>query len=167
MINNNRLLGIIFFIYGFFELLYMPDLLGISSQPFLGILLTVYGLINVFINLGHNKRAWLLFGNFLFFIGLFLVLSGFYQIIEKDHLFFTLFLFVLANSALLLFIENSKERIFLYISLVLFVISFLAGKVVNLLSGFSALANIGLALLAYWPIFLIFFGVAVLVNRKR
>jgi hypothetical protein len=165
--NNSKLLGIVFFAYGFFELIYFPDLIGISSKLFLGFLLAAYGLVNVFVNIGHNKRAWLMFGNFLFFIGLFFILSDYYQIIEKHHMFFTLFLFVLGSGLLLLFIENHKERIFLYLSLFLFVISFFASSAIKILSGFSALANIGLALLAYCPIFLIFFGVAVLVNRKK
>lgn len=167
MINNSKLLGIILFVYGFFELLNISGIVGVTSGLLLGFLLLGYGVINVFINLGSNQRSWLMLGNLLFFIGLFLILSGFYQIIQKDHLFFTLFLFVLANSALLLFIENSKEHVFLYISLFLFALSFFAGRVINLLSGFSALANIGIVLLAYWPIFLIFFGIAVLVNRKN
>lgn len=154
-------------LYGLSQLLYITALTGISSTVIVGLLLTAYGIVGVFINIGKSRRSWLLLANLLFFTGLFFLISDYYQIIEKDHLFFTLFLFVLANGSLLLFIENTKEKIFLILSFLFFVLSISAGEVVTLLAGFSTFSNIGLALLVYWPVFLILFGVAVLVHRRK
>lgn len=164
--NNKKTLGVVLLLYGLFSLFNVNELFGVSHAAILGFFCLGYSLILVYISLGNNQRALLLLANFIFFAGLLLIVTSFFHIIEKDHLFLTAFLFVLGNGCLLLFIDNVSQKHFLVTSLILFGLSYSAKYVVGYLGDFSLIANIGLIMLGYWPVFLVFFGIALLVNRK-
>ncbi len=167
MMNNGKLLGITLLAFGLTDVLYINDLFNVTYMAISGYVLLLYGIMGVYFNLGWNERGWLFLSNVAFFVGLSIIIHFYFRIKNADHLFFTIFLFTLANGFLLLFIENIKEKKFLAASLILFFLSFISGKITDLLGKFSILADLGWMLLGYWPIFLILFGTAVLAGRRK
>jgi len=167
MARNNKIIGASFFLFGLISLFKVIGLFDISHYIITGCTLALYGFLSVIFNLGTSKKGLLFLGSTLFLIGLLFVFSELYQIIQKENLFLTLFLFVLGSGFFILFVDNPKERQFLILSGMFFVSATFTDAFVDALGSFSLLANFGIILLGYWPVFLVLMGLAILVSRKR
>lgn len=167
MLRNNKILGISLLLFGLFYLMKVLGWIEFSDQILFGATFILYGFLSVIVNLGSAQKGLLFLGTILFLIGLLFILGETYQIVQKDNLFITVFLFLLGAGFMLLFVDNSKEKQFLYISCICFISSFSSKIFIDALGNFSLLANFGIILLGYWPVFLVLMGLAILVSRQR
>lgn len=81
--------------------------------------LIIFGIPTVYFSLSDGKRSLLFTGAVIFFTGIVLWITAKYDVINTFGFIFTSILFITGGSFILLFIENTKQKIFLYSGLLL------------------------------------------------
>ncbi|MCX7798096.1 MAG: hypothetical protein N2249_05705 [Melioribacter sp.] len=164
-INYKTLAGISLIAYGILNILNYK-LLRLSAESILGIPLIIFGIPSVFVSFSYKKRNMIVLSTVIFYTGLFLTLDGFYKV--YSYLSLILFVFFLSASIfLLLFIENTNNKSFLYSSLLLFIISYPTIKIIEYLEStyffyrYIKIENIIL------PLILILVGIILFIKREN
>jgi len=127
----------------------------------------LYSIIIFYKTFNNNKREVLIFVTILFLTGIALLVKANFDVYDSRGFVFTSILFVSGSVFIVLFIENTKEKIFAVSGISLILISYLSTTLVikqyvlnftNKISNFSGF---------FWPIILIIFGISVFLNRKK
>lgn len=139
----------------------------INNGLVIGILLIIYGLVIVILNLGENYIVKVFFSAILLYIGILLTVVNLFEIPDKGKIIFPSLLFILGGGFFVLFLDNPKEKIFLLISIILFVISIVVIKSF-MAFWFVLVANqLGDTLIQNWQILIIFLGIGFLLDREN
>ena len=162
MLNNHKVLGSSLFLAGILLVFDSIDFYTIAAVTFL-----YYGIVTVFVNFNKGTRSLIFIGAVLFQLGVLMIVQESYQLMDRDHFFITAFTFMGGTGFLLLYIENMKQFPLLVSGVSLIIMSIFAKYLTSVLGRFSLMANIGLVMMGYWALFLIFFGAAILVSRLR
>jgi len=145
------------------EFIYLPiDITWIIGATFI-----LQGLFSVIKSLNNDRRDLLFLFTILFMIGIIFIIKSNFNIRETREIVFTSILLISGGAFLMLFIENSKERIFALVGVIFFIVGYLS---INLLRdyGLTKISN-SLAKTAedFWPIVLISSGLILFLNRKK
>ena len=165
--NMNRFFaGVAFVVLGIGYLLRIFHLTGINSQEIIGVSLIVFALPAAYFSFGKGKRSMLFLSTCMFLLGIIFIIIDRFEILQPKDLIFTSILFMIGAALIILFIDNTKEKIFLYTGMILLLSSVLSIKFAES-SGYIRLANkIGSVIIDYWPVFLILVGLSFLFNRE-
>ena len=166
-LNNRIILGLSFLIFGMLSIFSSRNIILLKFEDVAGIVFIFYSLPTVYSAMNNGERGKLIASTILFLIGIvFLVKSHFDILDSRGIVFFSVF-FISGSVLMILFIENIKEKIFPYIGVVLFLLSYLSITQFRKLGLFNAVNRIGNLLEIFWPVILIVMGMLIFINRKK
>lgn len=154
------ILGILFLLK-FFQVISSPYTL-LASYIFI-----FYGFTAAYFSFGTGYRGNLFFASIIFLSGIMMYVINNFEILQPSSAVFSSILFISGASFIVLYIDNIKERIFLYSGLLLMLISYFSitfFKNSDIVDTANRLSNL---VIDYWPVFLLLFGINILLMRKR
>jgi hypothetical protein len=164
---NKKLAGISLISLGLFIILYQLNIVAVETEKIFGMLIVLCSSISVYIFLDKNERAKLALSVIIFFVGVLFLVESYYEILTTRGIVFTSILFINGGIFLILFIDNSKEKIFLSISLLSFFLSFLSYTILRKMGLFELANKIANLLEIFWPVILLVMGIGIFINRKK
>lgn len=165
--NNNIIIGLSFLIYGALSLLNSYGAINTESRVIVGITFCFYGIATANQTFGNNERGRLVFASVVFLIGVVLLVKSHFELLESRGIVFTSILFIGGAALLILFLENLKEKVFLYTGAVLVLLGILSATFFRTFGLFTLANKIGNLFEYFWPVLLIVFGIGIFINRKK
>lgn len=157
---------ILFAVLAAFLLTYFR-IIEIEVNDILSFGLMAYGLVSVYFSLGTHRRGNVFINTILFMIGVTIYVLNHYDFISTNEVILPVMLFLVGSGFLMLYIDDSTNRVFLISAIVLlaaFGFYIWLGRTIRILSLANTFAGV---LLDYYPVFLILIGIIVLLNRKK
>lgn len=166
-LNNRTILSITFILYGIFSVLNLARVIPFTEERLTGAVFIFYGAVTVFLSFSNQKRENLVFASGLFLVGVILLVKSNFEIIDTRGIVFTSTLFISGALLLILFIDNTKEKVFLYSGIVLILMSYLSITVLKNIGLFEIANKAGDYFKYFWPVLLIVFGISIFINRSK
>ncbi len=130
-------------------------LINLANEEILSYTFIFYGISSVYISFGKNNKLRLFVGTTVFLVGIIFFIFNYFEIFYSTKIIFPSALLILGISSLMLYIDNIKDKVVLYISLILI----LAGIVFTASAGTmhlgSFLSSVINILFKYWIVILI------------
>jgi hypothetical protein len=142
-------------------------IINISAENIVAYGLSSFGIVTVYFSLGTHRKGLLFTSTLFFLLGVIIYTTNHYTFMDSRVILVPAVLFLAGAGFLMLYIDDTSNRVFLISSAVLiasFIIYTVVGKNIRVLSLSSALTNF---FLDYYPIFIILIGVSLLVNRRH
>ena len=165
--ENKILVGILLILFGLLSLLNYFSVLHFTNEITYGIVFIFFGLVTVYRTFGSNRRGSLSFGILVFMLGVLFILKSHFDLLDTRGIIFTSILFIGGSILIMLFLDNPKEKAFLYSGLILVILSAITITLFKSLGLFSLTNKIGNYLQYFWPIILIILGMGLFINRKK
>jgi len=165
--HNKKILAACIFLYGVLLLLRNSNLLNISIETVTGYVFLLYGVITFYQVFNNERREILIFVTILFLVGIELLVKANIDIYDARGFVFTSVLFLSGSVFLVLFLENTKEKIFVISGIILIVLSYLTITTFKKLGVFDLANKIANLFEFFWPVVLLIFGISVFINRKK
>lgn len=168
MSNVSRIIsGAGLMLIGIAYILQITGVLSFDIKIASAYLLLFYGLVFVSANLGKNHRGILFAGAVIFIAGVVMFVINNYEILNPVKILLPSILFSVATGFLMLYVDDSKEKMFLIAAVILYVISLLLIKLMDFFFIINYANRISFVILQLWPVFLLLAGIGLLVNRKK
>lgn len=167
MSNSRLVLGISFLLVGVFSLLRYFGIVSISDEQLFGTVIILYSLPTVYYSLENGRREKLVWATVLFCAGVVFIVKSYFEILDTRGIVFASILFAGGAAFMLLFIENTKEKIFLLSALLLIFLSYLSVTFFKKLGLFETVNKIGNLLEVFWPVVLMILGIVIFIHRKK
>lgn len=165
--NNRIILGLSFLIFGILSMLSSRNIILLTFEDVAGIAFIFYSIPTVYSALSNGERGKLTASTILFFVGVVFLVKSYFEILDTRGIVFFSVLFISGSVLVILFIENIKEKIFLFTGIVLLVLSYLSIAKFKKLGLFNTVNRIGNLFEIFWPVILIAMGIIIFVNRKK
>ena len=165
--NNRIILGFSFLIFGILSMLSSRNIILLTFEDVVGIVFIFYSIPTVYSALNNGERGKLTASTILFLVGVVFLVKSYFEILDTRGIVFFSVLFISGSVLIILFIENIKEKIFLYAGIVLFILSYLSITQFKKLGLFNAANRIGILFEVFWPVILIVMGMIIFINRKK
>ncbi len=165
--DNKIIIGISLLIYGMLSLLNSYGVINTEGRVITGIALCFYGITTVNRTFGNNERKKLVFATVIFLIGVVLLVKSHFELQDNRGIVFTSILFIGGAALLILFLENFKEKVFLYSGSVFILLGISSASFFRNYGLFSMVNKIGNLFEYFWPVLLIVFGMSIFINRKK
>ena len=165
--RNKKILAGCIFLYGVLLLLRNSNLLNISIETVTGYVFLLYGVITFYQVFNNERREILIFVTILFLVGIELLVKANIEIYDARGFVLTSVLFLSGSVFLVLFLENTKEKIFVISGIILIVLSYLTITTFKKLGVFDLANKIANLFEFFWPVVLLIFGISVFINRKK
>ena len=165
--NNFTALGISLIIIGIFYLLRFFSIINAPITELISYVFILYGVVTVYFSLGTGYRGRLFFASVVFLSGVMMYVINNYEILRPSSAIFASILFITGSSFIILFIDNTKEKTFLFSGILLLAVSYSAITVFNDLGIVKTANGLSNLVLDFWPVFLFLFGINILIMRKR
>ncbi len=143
------------------------NIILLTFEDVVGIVFIFYSIPTVYSALSNSERGKLTSSTILFFVGVVFLVKSYFEILDTRGIVFFSVLFISGSVLVILFIENIKEKIFLYAGIVLLVLSYLSITQFKKFGLFNAANRIGNLSEVFWPVILIVMGMIIFVNRKK
>ena len=166
-LNNRIILGLSFLISGILSMLSSRNIILLTFGDVVGIVFVFYSTPTVYFALNNGERGNLTASKILFLVGVVFLVKSYFEILDSRGIVFFSVLFISGSVLMILFIENIKERIFLYTGIVILLLSYLSVTQFRKLGLFNAANRIGNLLEIFWPVILIVMGITIFINRKK
>jgi len=166
-LNNKILTGLAFIILGGLSYVNIAGYINLSSEAVVGITLIFYGIPSVYSALGSGKRDWLAISAVFFFVGVLFIVKYQYDLTDSQSMAFASILLIGGAVFLILFIENTKEKVFIVAAFLLLVLGYAATtifKQCGILNTTNKIANI---VDDFLPVILIVWGLSIFLTRKK
>lgn len=154
-------------VIGFFVLLYDYNLFEINYKSVLEYLFLFFGLVLLLTSMNDNSRGLLFLGSLVFMAGVVLLVINEFEILSPLKIVVPSILFSLGAAFFLLFIDNYKENVFLFISIILISISILLIVFLKDHHLYNIANRVSFLILEFWPILLTLIGLGVMLNRNH
>ncbi len=152
-----------FLVSGLLVLLRFAGNLQISETEIFGIVFLVTSPVYLYFSFGRKLKGGLISATFLFLLGVVFLVVKQWEILNLLQVVLPSVFFIPGGIFLILFIDNTKKKNFLFGAVVLFVLSALAivAADIELVKVFNRLA---FEVLNYWEALLVFVGLGMLVG---
>jgi hypothetical protein len=164
---NKKIFAVCLFLLGVFLLLRKSYLYNISVESITGFVFIIYSVITFYQAFNEGKREILIIVTILFLTGVELLVKTNIDIYDTRGFVFTSVLFISGSIFLVLFLENTKQKIFAGSGIFLIVLSYLSTTIFKKLGIFYLTNKIANLSGFFWPIVLIIFGISIFINRKK
>jgi len=165
--RNKKTLAVCLFLYGMILLIGKSHLINISVEFISGFILILYSIITFYQAFSNKKRVVLILITILFLIGVILLVKANIYIYDTRGFVFTSVLFISGSVFLVLFLENTKEKIFVVSGIILIILSYLTTTIFKKLGLFHLTNETANLFGFFWPVVLIIFGLIIFLNRKK
>lgn len=133
-------------------LLKLFGVINIGSNEIFGYAFFIYGISSVSISFGRNHKGVLFIGSLIFSIGFILLIISNYEILNTNSIVLPSTLFVLAVGFLILFFDDLKNKSFLTLSSIFFVISIFTAIYNSSFVLWKFLSSIENIAVKFWPL---------------
>lgn len=164
---NKNLAAISLIIFGLGSLLVWSGVLSYDPEILIGLVLTAFGLSNTNYAFRSSSRKMIVFSSIVFLAGIALITKNSYDIIDTRGLVLVSILFISGSSFLIMFIDNTKQKVFLIAGLALIFLSVISLTVLRELGLFKWLRVVGNMFEVFLPVILILLGMVVYIGRKK
>lgn len=165
--NNFIAIGTTVFLYGVLTLLNYFRVTYLDQEEIFSIVFIMYGLV-AFIKAFHKlKRGGLFFTSVIMNIGIILFILTNYEILNWYNVVTPSIFYITAAGLLILYIENTSEKVFLTGSIFFFVLSLTTVMLEGTVGIVDYANKITLILFEFWPLFLILLGVIMIVSKPH
>ncbi|MBI1939337.1 MAG: hypothetical protein HYS25_14600 [Ignavibacteriales bacterium] len=154
-------------LFGVLSLLGYFSIISVSESFTAAAALIIYSLPAVYFSLNEKNRIRLLTASILFMIGIIFLIKENFELINSRGLIFTSILFIGGSTFMILFIEDTKQKIFLYASAVLMTAGYLSVTLFRNLGIINFANRLADTAEDFWPVVLILWGLNIFWNRKR
>lgn len=148
----------------------MAQILKIISLPILLILgaaLILYAVPSLYTSMEKGKRLQIILSTIIFFTGIILIIIKTYEVLDPLKVVFPSLVFVTGIIFILLFIENPKEKPFLYTGIITAALGLISVAAHGHFALFYFTDMVISFLAGYWHIILIAAGVVLMMNRNK
>lgn len=167
MISYKKISGLVFILSGIVLLLQSIKVLEDDMSRAVGTAFLLQGLASVYLSFKTGRRDFLFLFTVVFLIGIILITSSYFEIIESRGLVFSSILFIAGAGFFILFVDNPPEKKFLYTGVIL-ALSGIASITFLRELGIAGLANkLGNAAEDFWPVILTLAGLVLFLNRNK
>jgi hypothetical protein len=164
---SKNLFAISLVILGAGLLLIWSGILVYDPEMLIGIVLAALGVSNTNFSFRSGNRKMIVLSTILFLIGVVLIVKNTYEIVDTRGLVLVSILFISGASFLILFVDNVKQKTFLYSGLGLILASYFSITVLRGFGLFDWLKTVGDFLEIFWPVILIVLGLSIFVKKKK
>lgn len=164
---NKNLAAISLILLGSGLLLIWSGVLIYDPEILLGLVLVAFGISNTNYSFRTGNRKMISLSTILFLVGVALIVKNSYDIIDTRGLVLVSILFISGALFLILFIDEMKQKVFLFAGVALIVLSYFSLTVLKEIGLFKWLKTIGDMFDVFLPVILILFGMSIFVNRKK
>lgn len=165
--NNQGVLSLILILIGVTYMLNFWGMITLNSQKILAFAFMIYGIVTVYNTLGTHRKGRLFFGSALFLSGVVMFVLQYSRFLQFSMIIFPSLLFIVGAGFLMLFIDDMQNKVFLYSSTVLLCCGLAFLVFIRVIPIMNFANRIASGLFEYYPVFIILFGLYVLLNRKR
>jgi len=130
-------------------------------------LLMIYGFASVLVSLGSQRKGYLFISTVIFLVGIVLYISNQYMFLNPKALIFPSSLFIIGSAFLMLFIDDSSDKVFLYASGVLIFFALISVWFTRSFGIMKFVNSLSSIIIDYSPVFIILIGISILVSRKK
>lgn len=164
---NRMLFSVTLFLWGFISLLIYFNILNVDHSLITSIIIIAYGLSSSNLAFKEGNRLQLVVSSVIFFIGIIILIKTNYVIIDSRGLIFVSIFLITGAVSILLYIENTNQKIFLYSGLIVFCIGIFFLLFIEKL-GMLYLINQAARLFEnYFPFLLIILGLIIFLKREK
>lgn len=153
----------------FSALLFIAKLIGLFSFSYVeivGYVLMFYGIATVYVSMGKSKRTMLFIGSVAFLMGVILFTTSNYDFIKLPNIVLPSIFFILATAFLVLFIDETANKLLLIISVIFFVTGiFFFTKLADFNVGDFLKSALRITI-SYWPIVVIVTAIILLLKKN-
>ena len=154
-------------IAGVLAILKYYGVISFSNQQIIGTTFVFYSVPTVYISLENGRRERLVWATILFCAGVVFIVKSYFEILDTRGIVFTSILFGSGAVLLLLFIDNTKQKLFLILSIIMMILSYLSATFFKNWGLFTYTNKIGDVFEIFWPVILIVFGMSIFINRRN
>ena len=165
--NNRTILGLSFLILGILSMLSNRNIILLTFEDVVGIVFIFYSIPTVYSAFSNSGREKLITSTILFLVGVVFLVKSYFEILDPRGIVFFSILFISGSVLVILFIESTKEKIFLYTGIMLLILSYLSITQFKKLGLFNAANRVGDLFEVFWPVILIVMGIIIFTNRKK
>lgn len=147
-------------------LLKIIGLISITFTEIMGYALIFYGIANVYLSMGKNKKRLLFIGAIAFLVGVELLITSNYDFFKLSAIVLPSIFFILGTAFLILFIDDLSNKLLLAIS-VIFLISgiFLFAKLGTFNPNDFLKSTLSISV-KYWPVIIIVTALILLLKKN-
>lgn len=165
--NHKIITALALILFGLLSLLDYFSIISVSESFSAAIALIIYSLPAVYFSLNGKNRIRLVTASILFMIGILFLIKENFELINSRGLIFTSILFIGGSTFMILFIENTKQKIFLAASLVLMTAAYLSVTLFRNIGMMDFADRLADTAEDFWPVVLILWGLNIFRNRKK
>jgi hypothetical protein len=165
--RNKKTLASCLFLYGIILLIGKSHLINIPVESITGFILLLYSIITYHQAFSHKRREVLILVTILFLTGIILLVKANIDIHDARGFVFTSVLFISGSVFIVLFLENTEEKIFAVSGIILIILSYLTTTILKKLGLFHLTNEFANLFGFFWPVVLIIFGLIIFLNRKK
>lgn len=140
--------------------------INLANEEILSYTFIFYGLSSVYASMGKNKKLRLFIGSVVFLIGIIFFVMIYFDIFYSSKIIFPSTLLILGISSLMLFLDNTKDKAVLFISLIFILIGIVYSVSVGMMRLDSFIFSFYHILLKYWIIILIAIIIVAAIRRE-
>ncbi|MCL5030418.1 MAG: hypothetical protein M1480_15510 [Bacteroidetes bacterium] len=140
--------------------------INLANEEILSYTFIFYGLSSVYASMGKGKKLRLFIGTAVFLIGIILFIMIYFDMFYSPKIIFPSTLLILGISSLMLFLDNTKDKAVLFISLIFILIGIVYSVSVGMLRLNSFIFSFYHILLKYWIIILIAIIIVAAIRRE-
>jgi hypothetical protein len=166
-LNSKIITGLAFIILGGLSYIARSGYINLGTEEIIGLTFIFYGIPSVYISLNDGKRSSLFSSTIIFFVGIIFIVTTRFELIDTRGLVFASILLIGGTAFLILFIENTKERIFLVAAIVLVALGYASTNIFKQLGILNTANKIANVVDNYWSIILIVLGLNIFLKRKK
>ncbi|MAT59684.1 MAG: hypothetical protein K8F60_11270 [Melioribacteraceae bacterium] len=165
--NEIIIFSVLLVITGLLILLSEFNVVNITIEEILTMDISAFGILTVYIGFERGSRALISIASTSFMTGIFLFILNNYEIFTNANIYTFALLFIAATNFFLLFIDNPKSSSFLFSSILIYIAAVFS--ITWLEESYIVYLSNGLIkmVISYWPLFLLFFGINLVVDSKK
>lgn len=165
--RENRFSAFLFIIAGCLIIARILKIINVSIPLILGLTLVIYSVPSIYMSIDKSRRIQIITSVVAFFTGIILVLIKWFEILNPAKIILPSILFVMGIIFLFLFVDNKKEKTFLYTGCFLSAIGLIIPFIYKSFFVFYFTDRIISFAMDYWHIILIIAGILLLLNREK
>lgn len=164
---NRTLFSVSLFLWGFISLLIHFDILSVNHSLFTSIIIIAYGLSSSNLAFKEGNRLQLVVSSIIFFIGIVILIKSNYVIVDSRGLIFISVFLIAGAVSILLYIDNTKQKLFLYTGLIVFGIGIFLLLLIQKIGVLYLINQAARLFENYLPFLLIVLGLTIFLKREK
>jgi len=167
VLKNHLIITYLLVLVALSVLLKIIGIINISYAELAGYALIFYGIGTVYVSMGKNKKRMLFMGAAAFLVGMILSITSNYDFLKLSNIVLPSIFIILATAFLILFIDDSSNRLLLIISVIFLIFGIFFFTKLGTFNFSDFLKSTLSISLKYWPIIIIIAALILLLKKDN